>query len=47
MNPIRKPVTLTLLAILCCLLAHAQQYSGMESNLDIKGPKHEDRKSVV
>lgn len=41
MNPLRKPITLTLLAILCCLLARAQQYSVMESNIDIKGPKHD------
>ena len=41
MNPLRKPVTLIFLAILCCLLAHAQQYSVLESNIDIKGPKHD------
>ena len=41
MNPRRKPITLTLLAILCCFLARAQQYSVMESNIDIKGPKHD------
>jgi len=41
MNPLRKPVTLTVLAIICCFLAHAQQYSVLESNIDIKGPKHD------
>ena len=41
MNPLRKPVILTVLAILCCFLARAQQYSVSESNIDIKGPKHE------
>jgi hypothetical protein len=41
MNPLRKPIILTFLAILCCLLARAQQYSVMESNIDMKGPKHD------
>ncbi len=41
MNPLRKPVTLTVLAILCCFLARAQQYSVAESNIDIMGPKHD------
>jgi hypothetical protein len=41
MNPLRKPVTLTILAILCCFLSRAQQYSVMESNIDLKGPKHD------
>jgi|GEM_PF-1244060 hypothetical protein len=41
MNPRRKRVILTFLAILCCLLSRAQQYSVLESNIDIKGPKHD------
>jgi hypothetical protein len=41
MNPHRKAVVLTSLAILCCFLAHAQQYSVSQSNIDMKGPKHD------